>query len=73
MSEKRDTKFVVRLLQVSDIPEFVKILNMVGFHEIKTGVDISMRIDPEGVFIAEDPDSGIISQLNLFLIIQILL
>ena len=58
---ENEVKYVVRQMQSSDCVEVLKIWETVSFLESKYINDIYMKIDPDGLFVAQDIVSGIIS------------
>ena len=56
-----EDKYVVRQMQSSDCVEVLKIWETVSFLESKYMNDIYLKIDPDGLFVAQEIVSGIIS------------
>ncbi|CAG2179194.1 unnamed protein product, partial [Oppiella nova] len=55
---QRKPSYIIRKTQLSDCEEVRQIWNSVGFQIFRFGNEVMLQTDPNGIFVAQDTDSG---------------
>ncbi|CAG2170740.1 unnamed protein product, partial [Oppiella nova] len=55
---QRKPSYIIRKTQLSDCEEVRQIWNSVGFQFFRFGNEVMLQTDPNGIFVAQDTDSG---------------
>ena len=59
MCDNKSVKFIVRQMKACDLCEVRQIWELLGFLNSKYDNEVMMKIDANGLFVAEDLNSGI--------------
>jgi len=65
MSKTAEPSFIIRKLELKDCEEVRNIWTQVNFVVSKYGNEVMMKVDPEGIYVAQDLKTGKFYSLKL--------